>query len=97
MGSSPLQGLENCLREIPVPRPQSASSWSSAGDRGPQRAEPKNWTADKEGKAWPARCLRAGQGDSHTANPRPVSLRGRQAHFQPRDEMLWGWLWQGLL
>ncbi|XP_029777691.1 protein KRBA1 isoform X10 [Suricata suricatta] len=51
VGSSPLQGLENCLREIPVPRPQSASSWSSAGDRGPQRVEPKSWTADKEGTA----------------------------------------------
>lgn len=51
MGSSPLQGLENCLREIPVPGPQPAWSWSSAGDRGPRRAEAKNWTADTEGKA----------------------------------------------
>uniref|UniRef100_A0A8C7A7I5 KRAB-A domain containing 1 n=2 Tax=Neovison vison TaxID=452646 RepID=A0A8C7A7I5_NEOVI len=49
VGSSPLQGLENCLREIPLLRPQSASSWSSAGDRALQRGEPKNWTADKEG------------------------------------------------
>ncbi|XP_057160451.1 protein KRBA1 [Ursus arctos] len=60
VGSSPLQGLENCLREIPVLRPQSASSWSSAGDRGPQRAEPKNWMADKEGAATklsPLHCL----------------------------------------
>ncbi|XP_058388488.1 protein KRBA1 isoform X3 [Diceros bicornis minor] len=49
VGSSPLQGLENCLREIPVPGPQPVWSWSSAGDRGPRRAEPKNWTADTGG------------------------------------------------
>nr|XP_036855262.1 protein KRBA1 isoform X1 [Manis javanica] len=49
VGSSPLQDLENCLREIPVPRPRPACSWSLAGDRGPRSAEPKNWTADKEG------------------------------------------------
>ncbi|XP_032339115.1 protein KRBA1 isoform X2 [Camelus ferus] len=49
VGSSPLQGLENCLREIPAPGPQPAGSRSSVGDRGPQRAEPGNWTADKEG------------------------------------------------
>lgn len=61
MGSSPLQGLENCLREIPVPRSQPAWSWSSAGERGPQRMEPKNWIADKEGKARLPRCLRAGK------------------------------------
>ncbi|XP_066219088.1 protein KRBA1 isoform X3 [Saccopteryx leptura] len=47
--TAPLQGLENCLREIPMPRSQPAWSWSSAGDREPQRVEPKNWTADKEG------------------------------------------------
>lgn len=83
MGSSPLQGLENCLREIPVLRPQSASSWSSAGDRGPQRAEPKNWMADKEGKAQLPQCLRAGKGDSHTASPGPASPRSWPAHIQP--------------
>ncbi|XP_031311439.2 protein KRBA1 isoform X2 [Camelus dromedarius] len=49
VGSSPLQGLENCLREIPAPGPQPAGYRSSVGDRGPQRAEPGNWTADKEG------------------------------------------------
>nr|XP_031530398.1 protein KRBA1 [Vicugna pacos] len=49
VGSSPLQGLENCLREIPAPGPQPAGSRSSVGDRGPRRAEPGNWTADKEG------------------------------------------------
>uniref|UniRef100_A0A8D1DYT8 KRAB-A domain containing 1 n=1 Tax=Sus scrofa TaxID=9823 RepID=A0A8D1DYT8_PIG len=49
VGSSPLQGLENCLREIPTPRLQPAWSWSPAGDRGPRRGEPRNWTADTEG------------------------------------------------
>ena len=49
MGSSPLQGLENCLREIPAPRPQPAWPCSSAGDGGPRRAEPRNWVAGSEG------------------------------------------------
>ncbi|KAK2507919.1 hypothetical protein MC885_019193 [Smutsia gigantea] len=49
VGSPPLPDLENCLREIPAPRPRPACSWSLAGDRGPRSAEPKNWTADKEG------------------------------------------------
>ncbi|CAI9160843.1 unnamed protein product [Rangifer tarandus platyrhynchus] len=49
MGGSPLQGLENCLREIPAPRPQPAWPCSSAGDGGPRRAEPRNWVAGTEG------------------------------------------------
>ncbi|XP_008832018.1 protein KRBA1 isoform X2 [Nannospalax galili] len=50
-GSSPLQGLENCLREIPLPRPQASWSCSSAVDRGLKRAEPRNWAAaDREGQ-----------------------------------------------
>ncbi|XP_021572193.1 protein KRBA1 isoform X2 [Carlito syrichta] len=56
-GSSPLQGLENCLREIPVPRPQPALSCSSssAADQGPRRVEPGTWPADKEGPRGEAR------------------------------------------
>ncbi|XP_070950383.1 protein KRBA1 isoform X10 [Macaca nemestrina] len=50
-GSSPLQGLENCLKEIPVPVLRPAWPCSSAADRGPRRVEPRNWTADKEGTA----------------------------------------------
>nr|XP_020765360.1 protein KRBA1 [Odocoileus virginianus texanus] len=60
MGSSPLQGLENCLREIPAPRPQPAWPCSSAGDGGPRRAEPRNWVAGTEGPATkpsPLHCL----------------------------------------
>ncbi|XP_012589304.1 PREDICTED: protein KRBA1 [Condylura cristata] len=49
VGSSPLQGLENCLREIPMARPRPAWPWSSSGDGGPQRTEPSNGTTDKEG------------------------------------------------
>ncbi|XP_063564909.1 protein KRBA1 isoform X7 [Gorilla gorilla gorilla] len=59
-GSSPLQGLENCLKEIPVPALRPAWPCSSAADRGPRRAEPRNWTADKEGSApkpSPLHCL----------------------------------------
>ncbi|XP_045877512.1 protein KRBA1 isoform X2 [Meles meles] len=68
VGSSPLQGLENCLREIPLLRPQSASSWSSAGDRAPQRAEPKNWTADQEGLRGEAgEPVHPGQGQGEAA------------------------------
>nr|XP_042129109.1 protein KRBA1 isoform X13 [Peromyscus maniculatus bairdii] len=48
-GSSPLQGLENCLREIPIPRPQAAWPCSLAADRGSKRTEPRNWTADTDG------------------------------------------------
>ncbi|XP_032100987.1 protein KRBA1 isoform X6 [Sapajus apella] len=59
-GSSPLQGLENCLKEIAVPVPWPAWPCSSAADRGPRRAEPRPWTADKEGpapKPSPLHCL----------------------------------------
>ncbi|XP_036719688.1 protein KRBA1 isoform X11 [Balaenoptera musculus] len=49
VGSSPLQGLENCLREIPAPGPQPTWSCFLAGHRGPWRVEPKNWTAGMEG------------------------------------------------
>uniref|UniRef100_A0A2I3G3K4 KRAB-A domain containing 1 n=1 Tax=Nomascus leucogenys TaxID=61853 RepID=A0A2I3G3K4_NOMLE len=59
-GSSPLQGLENCLKEIRVPALQPAWPCSSAADKGPRRAEPRNWTADKEGSApkpSPLHCL----------------------------------------
>ncbi|KAL6074768.1 hypothetical protein STEG23_019074, partial [Scotinomys teguina] len=48
-GNSPLQGLENCLREIPIPRPQAAWPCSLAAERGLKRTEPRNWTADREG------------------------------------------------
>ncbi|XP_026957352.1 protein KRBA1 isoform X1 [Sagmatias obliquidens] len=48
-GSSPLQGLENCLREMPAPGPQPTWPCSSAGHRGPRRVESKNWTAGVEG------------------------------------------------
>lgn len=48
-GNSPLQGLENCLREIPFPRPQAAWPCSLTVDRGLKRPEPRNWTADREG------------------------------------------------
>ncbi|XP_077005392.1 protein KRBA1 [Tamandua tetradactyla] len=49
VASSPLQGLENCLKEIPVPRPQPVWSWPLAADGVPRRAEPRNWMVNKEG------------------------------------------------
>ncbi|XP_032100985.1 protein KRBA1 isoform X4 [Sapajus apella] len=62
-GSSPLQGLENCLKEIAVPVPWPAWPCSSAADRGPRRAEPRPWTADKEGlRAEACESARLGQG-----------------------------------
>ncbi|XP_008588591.1 PREDICTED: protein KRBA1-like [Galeopterus variegatus] len=77
-GSSPLQSLENCLKEIPVPRLQSA--WScSAVDRGPKRAEPRNWVADKEGLRGEA-CEppHLGQGRAEVP-PRSLPLASPQA------------------
>ncbi|XP_045421038.1 protein KRBA1 isoform X3 [Lemur catta] len=63
LGSSPLQGLENCLKEIPVPRPQPTWPCSSAADGGLRRAEPRNWMADKEGlRGEPCAPARLGQG-----------------------------------
>ncbi|XP_062955226.1 protein KRBA1 isoform X5 [Cynocephalus volans] len=78
-GSSPLQGLENCLKEIPVPRLQPAWSCSSAVDRGPKRAEPRNWVADKEGLRGEA-CKPAhlGQGRAEVP-PRSLPLASPQA------------------
>ncbi|XP_053409382.1 protein KRBA1 isoform X4 [Nycticebus coucang] len=75
-GSSPLQGLENCLKEIPVPRLQPAWSCSSAADVGSRRAEPGSWTADKEGLRdeahEPARLGQA-RGEVHTRSLRPAN------------------------
>uniref|UniRef100_M3Y5V3 KRAB-A domain containing 1 n=1 Tax=Mustela putorius furo TaxID=9669 RepID=M3Y5V3_MUSPF len=90
VGSSPLQGLENCLREIPLLRPQSASSWSSAGDRAPQRGEPKNWTADKEGlrgEAGEPVHLGQSQGEAATssfrlASPQALTSSGVSVCYQ---------------
>ncbi|XP_048196379.1 protein KRBA1 [Perognathus longimembris pacificus] len=75
-GSSPLQSLENCLREIPMPRLQPAWPCSSAADRGLRRMEPRSWTADKEGLRGevcePAR-LRQGGGEVPTRSLRLAS------------------------
>ncbi|XP_074171265.1 protein KRBA1 isoform X4 [Rhinolophus sinicus] len=110
VGSSPLQGLENCLREIPVPRSQPAWSWSSAGDRVPRRAEPKNWTADKEGRRGeacePVHLGRRG-GDVPTRSLRPASPQVLASSSVPaccqqglRDPVAtrpgpWRWLQEG--
>ncbi|XP_072865585.1 protein KRBA1 isoform X14 [Chlorocebus sabaeus] len=75
-GSSPLQGLENCLKEIPVPVLRPAWPCSSAADRGPRRVEPRNWTADKEGlraEAWESARLGHGRGEVPTRSLRLVS------------------------
>ncbi|XP_072508478.1 protein KRBA1 isoform X3 [Notamacropus eugenii] len=52
VGSSPLQGLENCLKEISANRThlgQPASLLAPAGDGISSRAEPRNWILDKKG------------------------------------------------
>ncbi|XP_058283803.1 protein KRBA1 isoform X13 [Hylobates moloch] len=75
-GSSPLQGLENCLKEIRVPALQPAWPCSSAADKGPRRAEPRNWTADKEGlraEACVSARLGQGRGEVPTRSLRLVS------------------------
>ncbi|KAL4669967.1 hypothetical protein H8959_008521 [Pygathrix nigripes] len=75
-GSSPLQGLENCLKEIPVPVLRPAWPCSSAADRGLRRVEPRNWTADKEGlrpEAWESARLGHSRGEVPTRSLRLVS------------------------
>ncbi|XP_016050956.1 PREDICTED: protein KRBA1 isoform X2 [Miniopterus natalensis] len=107
VGSAPLQGLENCLREIPVPRLQPAWSWSSAGYREPRRVEPKSWTADKEGLKSEACELVHLRGDMPSRSLRPVSpqalasssvpaccQRGPKDHAAPRPGP-WRWLQDG--
>ncbi|KAM5205706.1 protein KRBA1 isoform 3-T4 [Hipposideros larvatus] len=110
VGSSPLQGLENCLREIPVPRSQPAWASSLAGDRGPRRAEPKSWMADKEGRKGEA-CdpvhLRQRGGDVPTRGLRPASPQALASSSVPaccqqglKDHVAtrpgpWRWLQEG--
>ncbi|XP_057588071.1 protein KRBA1 isoform X3 [Hippopotamus amphibius kiboko] len=110
VASSPLQGLENCLREIPAPGPQPAWSYSSAGDRGPRRAEPRNWMAGVEGPRGEA-CESAhlGQrgGDVPTRNlglasPQALASGAIPACYQrgPKDSGAarpghWRWLQDG--
>ncbi|XP_070280235.1 protein KRBA1 isoform X5 [Myotis yumanensis] len=105
--SAPLQGLENCLREISVPRSQPAWSWSSAGDREPQRVEPKNWMADKEGLRRevcepvhlrgdvPTRSLRPASPQALTSSSVPACCqRGLKDHVATRPGP-WRWLQDG--
>ncbi|KAM7121486.1 protein KRBA1 isoform 4-T4 [Molossus nigricans] len=107
VGSAPLQGLENCLREISVPRSQPAWSWSSAGDREPRRVEPKAWTADKEGLRSEASEPVRPSGDVPTRSLRPASpqalasssvpaccQRGLRSHAATRPGP-WRWLQEG--
>ncbi|XP_057632240.1 protein KRBA1 isoform X1 [Chionomys nivalis] len=91
-GNSPLQGLENCLREIPVPRPQAAWPCSLTVDRGLKRPEPRNWTADREGPRGEA-CepphLGQGRGDAPSRSLRLGSpqMTARPGTWQwPKDE-----------
>ncbi|XP_052577130.1 protein KRBA1 isoform X5 [Peromyscus californicus insignis] len=99
-GHSPLQGLENCLREIPIPRPQAAWPCSLAADRGLKRTEPRNWTADTEGPRGeacepphlgqgrgevPSRSLRLGS--PQTCAPTCHQVTARPGPWQwPKDE-----------
>ncbi|KAI5153832.1 Protein Krba1 [Manis pentadactyla] len=88
MGSSPLQDLENCLREIPVPRPQPACSWSLAGDRGPWSSEPKNWTADKEGPTALAGLLASIETGLRGEACEPAHLGQQWGYMPPRSLQL---------
>ncbi|KAL1777737.1 KRBA1 isoform X1 [Sigmodon hispidus] len=96
LGNSPLQGLENCLREIPIPRPHAAWPCSLATDRGLKRTEPRNWTADREGSRGEA-CepphLRQGRGEVPS---RSVRLGNPQAcpptcHQVTTRPGMWQW------
>ncbi|XP_035304956.1 protein KRBA1 [Cricetulus griseus] len=99
-GNSPLQGLENCLREIPIPRPQAAWPCSLAADKVLKRTEPRNWTADREGPRGeacepphfgqgrgevPSRSLRIGS--TQTCPPTCHQVTTRPGMWQwPKDE-----------
>ncbi|XP_045689932.1 protein KRBA1 isoform X2 [Phyllostomus hastatus] len=107
VGSAPLQGLENCLREIPVPRPQPAWPWSSVGDREPRRVEPRGWTADKEGLRSEACEPVHLRGDAPPRSPWPASPQALSSSSVPaccqrglRDQAAtrpgpWRWLQDG--
>nr|XP_013007703.2 protein KRBA1 isoform X4 [Cavia porcellus] len=75
-GSSPLQGLENCLREISVSRPQPSQPCPSAVDRALRRAEPRTWVTYKEGlrgeACEPVHSTQGG-GEGPTQSPRWAS------------------------
>ncbi|XP_074125644.1 LOW QUALITY PROTEIN: protein KRBA1 [Sminthopsis crassicaudata] len=66
IGSSPLQGLENCLKEISTNRPhlsQPAPLLVPAGYGISARVEPRSWTTPKEGlggESHDSLCLRQG-------------------------------------
>ncbi|XP_036038810.1 protein KRBA1 isoform X4 [Onychomys torridus] len=90
-GNSPLQGLENCLREIPIPRPQAAWPCSLAADRGSKRTEPRSWTADTEGpraEACEPPHLRQGRGEVPSRSLHSLhQVTARPGPWQwPKDE-----------
>lgn len=95
-GNSPLQGLENCLREIPVPRPQAAWPCPSAADRGLKRTEPRNWATDREGlrgEACEPPHLRQGRAEVpsrslHRGNPQTCTPTCHQLITRPGT---WQW------
>ncbi|KAF7482813.1 Hypothetical predicted protein [Marmota monax] len=107
-GSSPLQGLENCLKELPVPRQQPARACFSAADREPRRVEPKNWMAYKEGlrgEASESSCLRQGgevpAGSLHLTSPQAFTsscIRTCHQGFKEQGTIRpepWKWLQDG--
>ncbi|XP_060052755.1 protein KRBA1 [Erinaceus europaeus] len=101
-GSSPLQRLQTCLQGIPAPGPRPPWPWLSIGDRGPRRAEPRNWMADREGpkdEVWePARPGKPPR-SLQPASPQAPTLSSVPTCFQrgPRDLGVpqapsWKWL-----
>ncbi|XP_027622467.1 protein KRBA1 [Tupaia chinensis] len=76
VGSSPLQGLENCLKEISMPRPRTPWACSSAAARTPRRVESGDCMADREGprgeSSEPA-YLGQGEGEGRTRHPHTFS------------------------
>ncbi|XP_023568554.1 protein KRBA1 isoform X3 [Octodon degus] len=111
-GSSPLQGLENCLREIPVPRPQPAQPCASAAaDRGLRRVESRSWMADKEGlkgeASEPARHAQGGEAPPQSpclASPQaltsscvPACHQQRLKDQGPTRPGLWRWPQDGVV
>ncbi|XP_056655835.1 protein KRBA1 isoform X3 [Monodelphis domestica] len=84
LGSSPLQGLENCLKEISTSRPHlsqtASSSLAPGGDGILRRADPRSWALDKEGlggQPHDSLCLRQGGKEASSESLNQGSLQSR--------------------
>ncbi|XP_028933401.1 protein KRBA1 isoform X3 [Ornithorhynchus anatinus] len=95
--SSPLRGLENCLREISVRRtPNGQPPWALPGDGGHRRGEPGRWRPPDRGG------LRSEAPDPHRLSRGGKEIAGRAARLSGASTHPWrgvgdSWLAEGAL